>query len=181
MDEISTGLDSFTTFQIVKCMQQVAHLTESTIFMSLLQPAPETFDLFDDIVLLSKGLIVYQGPREHIVTSKKDQEQYWADRNRQYRFIPVSEFSQRYKSFHVGEKLRSELSVPYDKSQSHQAALVTKKFLVPKGELSVSTDPTLGTIYSVTVPVRQVRAEYQEEDEAGTIVTDLTFFHILNL
>nr|GFA61436.1 ABC transporter G family member 35-like [Tanacetum cinerariifolium] len=135
MDEISTGLDSSTTFQIVKCMQQVAHLTESTIFMSLLQPAPETFDLFDDIVLLSEGQIVYQGPRERIVTSKKDQEQYWADRNRQYRFIPVSEFSQRYKSFHVGEKLRSELSVPYDKSQSHQAALVTKKFLVPKGEL----------------------------------------------
>lgn len=67
MDEISTGLDSSTTFQIIKCMQQVAHLTESTIFMSLLQPAPETFDLFDDIVLLSEGQIVYQGPREHIV------------------------------------------------------------------------------------------------------------------
>nr|GEW20830.1 cell division topological specificity factor homolog, chloroplastic [Tanacetum cinerariifolium] len=39
-----------------------------------------------------------------------------------------------------------------------------------KVQLSVSTDPTLGTIYSVTVPVRRVRAEYQEEDEAGTIV-----------
>ncbi|PWA46848.1 plant PDR ABC transporter associated [Artemisia annua] len=158
MDEISTGLDSSTTFQIVKCMQQVAHFTESTIFMSLLQPAPETFDLFDDIVLLSEGQIVYQGPREHIVeffescgfkcperkgtadflqevTSKKDQEQYWADRNRPYRYVPVSEFAQRFKSFHVGEKLQHELSVPYDKSQSHKAALVTKKFLVPKMEL----------------------------------------------
>lgn len=39
-----------------------------------------------------------------------------------------------------------------------------------KVQLSVSTDPALGTIYSVTVPVRRVRAEYQEEDEAGTIV-----------
>ncbi|KAL2470808.1 ATP-binding cassette transporter [Abeliophyllum distichum] len=35
--------------------------------MSLLQPAPETFDLFDDIILLSEGQIVYQGSREHIV------------------------------------------------------------------------------------------------------------------
>ena len=65
MDEISTGLDSSTTFQIVKCMQQIAHLNESTIMISLLQPAPETFDLFDDITLLSEGQIVYQGPREN--------------------------------------------------------------------------------------------------------------------
>lgn len=67
MDEISTGLDSSTTYQIVKCLQHIAHHTEATIFMSLLQPAPETFDLFDDIVLLSEGQIVYQGPREHVV------------------------------------------------------------------------------------------------------------------
>jgi ABC-type multidrug transport system ATPase subunit len=60
MDEISTGLDSSTTFQIVKCLQQIVHLTEATVFMSLLQPAPETFDLFDDIILLSEGQIVYQ-------------------------------------------------------------------------------------------------------------------------
>ena len=67
MDEISTGLDSSTTFQIVKCLQQIVHFTEATILMSLLQPAPETFDLFDDIILLSEGQIVYQGPREHVL------------------------------------------------------------------------------------------------------------------
>lgn len=67
MDEISTGLDSSTTYQIVKCLQQIVHLTEGTILMSLLQPAPETFDLFDDIILVSEGQIVYQGPRDHIV------------------------------------------------------------------------------------------------------------------
>nr|XP_043617466.1 ABC transporter G family member 29-like [Erigeron canadensis] len=158
MDEISTGLDSSTTFQIVKCMQQIAHLTEATVFMSLLQPAPETFDLFDDIILLAESQIVYQGPREYIVdffegcgfkcperkgtadflqevTSKKDQEQYWADRNRAYRYVTVNEFCQRFRSFHVGEKLKKELAVPYDKNQSHKAALVTQKFLVPKMEL----------------------------------------------
>lgn len=67
MDEISTGLDSSTTFQIVKCLQQIVHLGEATILMSLLQPAPETFDLFDDIILLSEGQIVYQGPREFVL------------------------------------------------------------------------------------------------------------------
>lgn len=38
-----------------------------------------------------------------------------------------------------------------------------------KVQLSVSADSDLGTIYSVTVPVRRVKAEYQVEDEAGTI------------
>ncbi|KAJ8423960.1 hypothetical protein Cgig2_008579 [Carnegiea gigantea] len=158
MDEISTGLDSSTTFQIVKCLQHIAHLTDATILMSLLQPAPETYDLFDDIILLSEGQIVYQGPREHVVeffescgfrcperkgtadflqevTSRKDQEQYWADKSKPYRYIPVSEFMERFKQFHVGLRLENELSVPFDKAQSHKAALVFKRYSVPYKEL----------------------------------------------
>lgn len=117
-DEISTGLDSTTTYQIVRCMRNVAHLQEvrrssviatcrylslctlgctcdllmplnavtvprgeqatrtckagsdclsiskqkpacaavqATVLMSLLQPPPETYNLFDDIMLLSDG------------------------------------------------------------------------------------------------------------------------------
>ncbi|KAM3754636.1 hypothetical protein ACB098_03G181000 [Castanea mollissima] len=38
-----------------------------------------------------------------------------------------------------------------------------------KVQLSVSADSDLGTIYSVTVPVRRVKPEYQDLDEAGTI------------
>ncbi|CAL5199946.1 unnamed protein product [Lathyrus oleraceus] len=154
MDEISTGLDSSTTYQIVKCFQQIVHLTEATIFMSLLQPAPETFDLFDDIVLISEGQIVYQGPREHVleffescgfkcperkgtadflqeVTSRKDQQQYWSNRSTPYRYITVTEFANRFKNFHVGMHLMSEVSIKFDKSTGHRAALVFKKYTVP--------------------------------------------------
>lgn len=67
MDEISTGLDSSTTYQIVKCLRSVVHYTNGTMLISLLQPAPETFELFDDIILLSEGHIVYQGPRELVL------------------------------------------------------------------------------------------------------------------
>ncbi|RID63518.1 hypothetical protein BRARA_E02519 [Brassica rapa] len=68
MDEISTGLDSSTTYQIVKCLKEMVRFTDATVLMSLLQPAPETFELFDDIILLSEGQIVYQGPRDHILS-----------------------------------------------------------------------------------------------------------------
>ena len=67
MDEISTGLDSATTFQIVNSIKQNIHILHGTAVISLLQPAPETFGLFDDIILLSDGQIVYQGPREHVL------------------------------------------------------------------------------------------------------------------
>ena len=34
--------------------------------MCLLQPPPEVFDLFDDVILMDAGQIVYQGPREQV-------------------------------------------------------------------------------------------------------------------
>ncbi|KAL2489953.1 ABC transporter G family member 40 [Forsythia ovata] len=121
MDEISTGLDSSTTYQIVNMLRQFVHIMKGTAFISLLQPAPETYDLFDDIVLLSDGQIVYQGPRENVleffesmgfkcperkgvadflqeVTSKKDQQQYWTRRDEPYRFVTVGEFAEAFQS-----------------------------------------------------------------------------------
>lgn len=55
MDDISTGLDSSTTFQMVQCLRHMAHLQRATICVALLQPAPEVFDQFDDIMVLAEG------------------------------------------------------------------------------------------------------------------------------
>jgi ABC-type multidrug transport system ATPase subunit len=41
-----------------------ALLRQGTVLMSLLQPPPEVFELFDDVMLLSEGQVVYHGPRE---------------------------------------------------------------------------------------------------------------------
>ncbi|KAL5786120.1 hypothetical protein ACOSQ2_008512 [Xanthoceras sorbifolium] len=151
MDEISTGLDSSTTFQIVNSLRQSIHILNGTAVISLLQPAPETYELFDDIILLSDGQIVYQGPRQNVleffeymgfrcperkgvadflqeVTSKKDQEQYWADKDEPYIFVTVKEFAEAFQSFHIGRNLGDELATPIDKSKSHLAALTTKRY-----------------------------------------------------
>ncbi|GMI82035.1 pleiotropic drug resistance 12, ATP-binding cassette G40, PLEIOTROPIC DRUG RESISTANCE 12 [Hibiscus trionum] len=158
MDEISTGLDSSTTYQIVKCLRQSIHILNGTAFVSLLQPAPETFELFDDIVLLSDGQIVYQGPREHVleffesvgfkcparkgvadflqeVTSTKDQRQYWTQTDRPYSFVTVKEFAEAFLSFHVGKKLQNDLATPFDKNQSDPTILTTKDYGVKRMEL----------------------------------------------
>ncbi|KAG5055661.1 hypothetical protein JHK85_008171 [Glycine max] len=158
MDEISTGLDSSTTFQICKFMRQMVHIMDETMVISLLQPAPETYELFDDVILLSEGQIVYQGQREHVleffenmgfkcpprkgvadflqeVTSKKDQEQYWFRRDEPYRYISVPEFAECFQSFYIGEQLATEFKVPYDKSQTHRAALAKDKYGISNWEL----------------------------------------------
>ncbi|KAK9232141.1 hypothetical protein WN943_022384 [Citrus x changshan-huyou] len=158
MDEISTGLDSSTTFQIVNCLKQHIHINSGTTVISLLQPAPETYDLFDDIILLSDGQIVYQGPRELVleffesmgfkcpkrkgvadflqeVTSRKDQKQYWTHKEKPYRFVTVEEFAEAFQSFHVGQKISDELRTPFDKSKSHRAALTTEVYGAGKREL----------------------------------------------
>ena len=68
MDDISTGLDSSTTFEIMTFLRQMAHLMDLTMVISLFQAAPETFELFDDIILICEGQIVYHGPRHNVIS-----------------------------------------------------------------------------------------------------------------
>ncbi|KAF8010615.1 hypothetical protein BT93_J1302 [Corymbia citriodora subsp. variegata] len=158
MDEISTGLDSSTTYQIVKCVRNFVHLMDATVLMALLQPAPETFDLFDDLVLLSEGQVVYQGPRSDVleffeslgfrlpprkgiadflqeVTSRKDQAQYWADPSRPYEFLPVSKIAEAFKKSRFGSSVESVLAAANVQSNNHPNALSKTKFAVSKWEL----------------------------------------------
>ncbi|KAK7264776.1 hypothetical protein RJT34_32386 [Clitoria ternatea] len=159
MDEISTGLDSSTTFQIVTCLQQLVHITDATAVLSLLQPAPETYELFDDLILMAEGKIVYHGPRSQAlqffkdcgfwcperkgvadflqeVISKKDQRQYWYRNDIPYRYVSVDDFSQIFKSSYWGRMLNDELSQqPYDKSESQKDALSFSKYSLGKLEL----------------------------------------------
>ena len=57
-DEISTGLDSNTTYTIARALRNLAHVMDATIVVGLLQPAPETFELFDDVILLASGKVI---------------------------------------------------------------------------------------------------------------------------
>lgn len=62
------------------------------------------------------------------VTSRKDQQQYWAEKDKPYTYVTVTKFAEAFKSFHVGRKLGEELAVPFDKSKCHPAVLVTKRY-----------------------------------------------------
>ena len=63
MDEISTGLDAAVTFNIVAALRAWARTTNGTAIVALLQPTPEVFEQFDELLLLREGAPVYHGPR----------------------------------------------------------------------------------------------------------------------
>ncbi|KAL8458111.1 hypothetical protein ACS0TY_035843 [Phlomoides rotata] len=67
------------------------------------------------------------------VTSKKDQQQYWEDNEKPYMFITAREFAAAFRLFHVGQRLMSELAIPFDKTKSHHP--MTKCYGVSNTEI----------------------------------------------
>ncbi|KAG3042948.1 hypothetical protein PC121_g22853, partial [Phytophthora cactorum] len=66
-DEISTGLDSAATFDIVKSMRTWCKTLGGSVIVALLQPTPEVVEMFDDILMIHEGHMVYHGPRTDIL------------------------------------------------------------------------------------------------------------------
>ncbi|KAJ0517456.1 putative ABC-type sulfate transporter [Helianthus annuus] len=158
MDEISNGLDSSTTYQIITCLQQLAHITDASILISLLQPSPEAFDLFDDIMLMAEGMIVYHGPRSNVleyfeglgfkcperkgvadflqeVVSRKDQAAYWCRTEEAYNYVSVQTLSMRFKQSCSGKEIDDDISKPFTRLQNHEDAISFHVYSLSKWDL----------------------------------------------
>eukprot|EP00644_Phytophthora_capsici_P019217 jgi/Phyca11/537833/estExt2_fgenesh1_pg.C_PHYCAscaffold_2620001 len=66
-DEISTGLDSAATFDIMKSLRTWCKTLGGSVIVALLQPTPEVVEQFDDILMIHEGHMVYHGPRMDIL------------------------------------------------------------------------------------------------------------------
>ncbi|XP_076902028.1 pleiotropic drug resistance protein 3-like [Bidens hawaiensis] len=158
MDEISNGLDSSTTYQIITCLQQLAHITDASILFSLLQPSPEAFDLFDGIMLMAQGMIVYHGPRGNVleyfeglgfkcperkgvadflqeVVSRKDQAMYWCRAEEPYSYVSVNTLSMRFKESYLGKGIDDDISKPFMRLPNHENAISFHMYSLSKWSL----------------------------------------------
>ncbi|KAF9307888.1 hypothetical protein BG003_011923 [Podila horticola] len=65
-DEVTSGLDSFSSFEVMKSFTKLAKSSQKTIVISIHQPRSEIFKLLTEydnqMVLLSRGDVVYSGP-----------------------------------------------------------------------------------------------------------------------
>ncbi|KAH7290028.1 hypothetical protein KP509_30G029300 [Ceratopteris richardii] len=158
MDDISTGLDSMTIHRIVQSLSNIVHHLDGTVLVSLLQPLPETFELFDDVLILAEGQIAYQGPRHKIpeffaergfmcplrksmpeflqeVFSRKDQEKYWVKHNEPYRFISAGEFTCAQRSSKQGHRIRKEITLSLKKPPIQLPPLCSQMYGTSKSKL----------------------------------------------
>ncbi|CAE6438340.1 unnamed protein product [Rhizoctonia solani] len=63
LDEPTTGLDAFTAYALLQTLSSLARKGR-TVVMSVHQPRSDAWELFDRIVVLSKGDVVFAGRRE---------------------------------------------------------------------------------------------------------------------
>uniref|UniRef100_M4BGL5 ABC transporter domain-containing protein n=1 Tax=Hyaloperonospora arabidopsidis (strain Emoy2) TaxID=559515 RepID=M4BGL5_HYAAE len=138
MDEISTGLDSAATYDIIKTKHSVAKKLQKTVVIALLQPGPEVFALFDNVILMNEGEIMYNGPREQVVDyfeslgfkcpAERDVADYLLDlgTNQQYKYESMlltgmahfprlaSEFAELYRQSSIYRNVLAALEAPHD-------------------------------------------------------------------
>lgn len=124
---------------------------QATLLIALLQPPPETFDLFDDVLILAEGHIAYHGPRDGVlsffqglgfdcpadvaladflqeVVLPSDQGKYWAGDAATFRPIPPAEVSKRFYASSTGAAALGPLASSFPADKVHNDALAKEKF-----------------------------------------------------
>lgn len=66
LDEPTSGLDSFTAYILIDLLRGLANEGRTIIF-TIHQPSSEIFGLFDRLMLLKNGSIIYQGDSQGIL------------------------------------------------------------------------------------------------------------------
>ncbi|GMH78937.1 hypothetical protein TL16_g07982 [Triparma laevis f. inornata] len=61
LDEPTSGLDSFIAFSVIKIMKKLCSMGV-TVITTIHQPSSDIFELFDDLLLIQSGSLVYHGP-----------------------------------------------------------------------------------------------------------------------
>jgi len=158
MDEISTGLDSATTFQVALFITNYTHAMSCTTVVGLLQPPPETVALFDDIMIIAEGRIVYHGPAADTlpflkslgfhcpprkdmgaflqeVFTPQGQLEYCEEGMRPEKedsmddlIVPVDGMQDAYWRSEAGKRAAEAAAAPFDRSRSHPDALRNTKY-----------------------------------------------------
>lgn len=66
-DEPTSGLDSFTALTTVELLVNLAHAGDRTVMATIHQPNSDMFELFDDLIVMAEGQVMYIGPADEAV------------------------------------------------------------------------------------------------------------------
>ena len=64
LDEPTSGLDSYNAYNVIECLIGLARDYHRSVIFTIHQPRSNIYALFDHLVLLTKGRLVYSGPAQ---------------------------------------------------------------------------------------------------------------------
>lgn len=64
LDEPTSGLDAYNAYNVVECLVSLARTYKRTVIFTIHQPRSNIYALFDKLVLLAKGKMIYSGPAQ---------------------------------------------------------------------------------------------------------------------
>jgi ABC-type multidrug transport system ATPase subunit len=67
LDEPTSGLDSKASYEVVQTLKQLAASANMTVIASIHQPSALTYELFDNVMYLLEGRVVYSGTRAGVI------------------------------------------------------------------------------------------------------------------
>jgi ABC-type multidrug transport system ATPase subunit/ABC-type transport system involved in cytochrome c biogenesis permease component len=67
LDEPTSGLDSASALSLCLTLKELAESGSCTVICTIHQPQTKIFNLFDELIILNKGHVLYQGPADKVI------------------------------------------------------------------------------------------------------------------
>ncbi|KAI9983650.1 hypothetical protein PInf_007716 [Phytophthora infestans] len=110
MDEISTGLDSAATYDIISTQRSIAHKLHKNIVIALLQPSPEVFSLFDDVMILNEGRDI----ADYLLDLGTSEQYRYQVHQPKKQPRAAGEFAEAFRLTAIHQEMLRFLEAPYD-------------------------------------------------------------------
>ncbi|KAG7389174.1 hypothetical protein PHYPSEUDO_010976 [Phytophthora pseudosyringae] len=183
MDEISTGLDSAATLDIVSTLRSLAKTSRKTVVISLLQPSPEVFALFDDVMLLNDGYVLYHGPRGQAL-SYFESLGFKCPPRRDVADFLLDLGTNKQHQYEVGSapSTAQQFREAFEQSPIHQQLMLSGTWTLVKREMDVTMRDTNAVksrfFMAVLLGLLQGSAFYQFDDVNSQVVMGIAFVSI---
>ncbi|KAL1925335.1 uncharacterized protein VTP21DRAFT_218 [Calcarisporiella thermophila] len=151
LDEPTSGLDAYNAFNVVECLVQMARRYNRTVIFTIHQPRSNIFALFDQLVLMANGHLVYSGDAQrcqgyfegigHPCPVGFNIADYLVDLT--MRASHPSTFSEFQRD--TGEELQEVIDPVTGRRASYSSALRPRQMSISRSSQSSGTDLVLGT------------------------------------
>ncbi|KAK2977191.1 hypothetical protein RJ640_008816 [Escallonia rubra] len=151
-DQPFSGFDLAATYDLVDTLRTISRIQQSSALMALTQLSQEVFDLFDRIILLGEGHILFQGPRQDAINYFANLGYRKPSHVESAEFLEdiVAGYGSQYMAAEATPLAINELAECYKTSDHHRDVMRTVGEDHVKHKYWVESEPGLGLSLKMT-------------------------------